>query len=50
MPVHPRKDAPAIRVLVGAVKGAKAPFRLLPGLNLEEADAVLRGERALTLL
>jgi tRNA1(Val) A37 N6-methylase TrmN6 len=49
MPVHPRADAPAIRVLVGAVKGAKAPLKLLPGLNLEEADAVLRGERALTL-
>lgn len=49
MPVHPRAGAPAIRVLVGAVKGARAPLKLLPGLNLDEADAVLRGERALTL-
>lgn len=49
LPVHPRQEAPAIRVLVGAVKGAHAPFRLLPGLNLDEADAVLRGERPLNL-
>lgn len=49
MPVHPRAGSPAIRVLVGAVKGARAPLRLLPGLDLEEADAVLRGERGLAL-
>jgi tRNA1(Val) A37 N6-methylase TrmN6 len=49
MPVHPRAGAPAIRVLVGAVKGARAPLKLLPGLDLEDAADVLRGERVLTL-
>jgi tRNA1(Val) A37 N6-methylase TrmN6 len=49
MPVHPGAGSAAIRVLVGAVKGAKTPLKLLPGLNLEEADAVLRGERALNV-
>lgn len=49
MPVHPRSGSAAIRVLVGAVKGARAPLKLLPGLDLEEADAVLRGERALNV-
>ena len=49
-PVHPRADAPAIRVLVRAVKGSRAPLALLPGLVLAgpdgrpsgEAEAVLR--------
>ena len=36
-PVHPRADSDAIRVLVGGVKGSKAPMRLLPGLVLHEA-------------
>ncbi|HET9903761.1 MAG TPA: methyltransferase [Xanthobacteraceae bacterium] len=38
LPVHPRPGAPAIRVLVGAVKGSRAPLRLLPGLVLAETD------------
>jgi tRNA1(Val) A37 N6-methylase TrmN6 len=37
-PVHPRPDAPAIRVLVRAVKGSRAPLALLPGLALAGAD------------
>jgi tRNA1(Val) A37 N6-methylase TrmN6 len=56
-PVHPRADAPAIRVLVRAVKGSRAPLALLPGLVLaaadgrpsEEAEAVLRHGAALPL-
>ena len=56
-PVHPRPDAPAIRVLVRAVKGARAPLALLPGLVLagadgrpsDEAEAVLRHGAALPL-
>ena len=36
-PVHPRADADAIRVLVGGIKGSKAPLRILPGLVLHEA-------------
>jgi tRNA1(Val) A37 N6-methylase TrmN6 len=50
LPVHPKPDAPAIRVLVRAVKGSRAPLALLPGLRLadeagrptREAEAVLR--------
>ena len=56
-PVHPRPDAPAIRVLVRAVKGSRAPLTLLPGLALAgadgrpsaEAEAVLRHGAALPL-
>jgi tRNA1(Val) A37 N6-methylase TrmN6 len=51
-PVHPRMDADAIRVLVGGIKGSKAPMRLLPGIVLHEAsgaftplaEALHRGE------
>jgi tRNA1(Val) A37 N6-methylase TrmN6 len=50
LPVHPKPDAAAIRVLVRAVKASGAPLVLLPGLFLadhrgrptEEAEAVLR--------
>jgi tRNA1(Val) A37 N6-methylase TrmN6 len=56
-PVHPRPDAPAIRVLVRAVKASRAPLALLPGLTLADADgrptaqaeAVLRHGAALPL-
>ncbi|MCB4767470.1 methyltransferase [Ancylobacter sp. Lp-2] len=49
-PVHGRPEAPAIRVLVGAVKGRRTPPALLPGLLLADeegrptpqAEAVLR--------
>ena len=34
LPLHPRADEPAVRVLVRGVKGSRAPFRLLPGLVL----------------
>lgn len=51
MPIHPRADAPASRILVTAVKGARAPLRLRPPLILhgpdggftEQAEAVHRG-------
>jgi tRNA1(Val) A37 N6-methylase TrmN6 len=56
-PVHPRPDAPAIRILVRAVKASRAPLALLPALILAdavgrptaEADAVLRHGAALPL-
>ncbi len=53
LPVRPRADAPAKRVLVRARKGSRAPLRLLRGLDLHDAsgakytpetDAILRGE------
>jgi tRNA1(Val) A37 N6-methylase TrmN6 len=52
-PIHPRADAAAHRLLVTAIKGSRAPARILPGLVLHPpqdntylpaADAVLRGE------
>jgi tRNA1(Val) A37 N6-methylase TrmN6 len=57
LPVHPKPDAPAIRVLVRAVKASDAPLTLLPGFYLNdavgkataEAEAVLRGAGTLRL-
>ena len=57
LPVHGRAGQPAIRVLVRARKGSRAPLALLPGLMLNdedgkptaEAEAVLRGAQALPL-
>ena len=51
-PIHPHADDPAGRVLVRAVRGGRAPLRLLPPLVLhqrggakhtDEAEAILRG-------
>jgi tRNA1(Val) A37 N6-methylase TrmN6 len=57
LPVHPRPDAAAIRVLVRAVKSSRAPLRLLPGFVLAdaagrptaEAEAVLRDHAELPI-
>jgi tRNA1(Val) A37 N6-methylase TrmN6 len=38
LPVHPKPSAPAIRILVRAVKGNRAPLKLLPGFLLADAD------------
>jgi tRNA1(Val) A37 N6-methylase TrmN6 len=38
LPVHPRPNAAAIRVLVRAVKGGRAPLALLPGLELNDVS------------
>jgi len=55
-PVRPSAAAPAHRVLVRAVKGSRAPLRLLAGLDLHDAsgakftaqaDAIFRGTAAL---
>ncbi len=37
-PVHSRSDRPAIRVLIRATKGARAPLRVQPGLPLMRDD------------
>ncbi|MGB9114770.1 tRNA1(Val) (adenine(37)-N6)-methyltransferase [Bradyrhizobium sp.] len=39
LPVHADVTSPAIRVLVRAVKGGKAPTRMLPGLILDDESA-----------
>ena len=44
LPIHPRPDAPAIRLLVRAVKASRAPLALLPGLVLN--DAAMGGRSA----
>jgi tRNA1(Val) A37 N6-methylase TrmN6 len=57
LPVYPKPNAAAIRVLVRAIKGGQAPLQLLPGLLLadgnnkptEQAEAVLRGNSALMI-
>jgi tRNA1(Val) A37 N6-methylase TrmN6 len=57
LPVHAKPAAPAIRVLVRAAKGSRAPLALLPGLPLSEengrpsaqAEAVLRDGAVLPL-
>lgn len=57
LPVHGEAGKPAIRVLVRAVKGGRAPTRLLPGLMLndeskvpgKEVKAILEGRAALPL-
>jgi tRNA1Val (adenine37-N6)-methyltransferase len=56
-PLYPRAGEAAKRVLVQATKNSRSPFAMLHGLVLHEADgryaaeadAVLRGERGLTL-
>ena len=56
-PLWPHKDDPAKRVILQAVKGARAPLSVLPGIVLHEADgrytreadAVLRDGAALKL-
>ncbi|MDB5508961.1 MAG: Methyltransferase small [Hyphomicrobiales bacterium] len=56
LPVHPRRDADAIRVLVRGTKGSRAPLRLRPGLVLHgtdggftpEAEAIHRGEASIS--
>lgn len=57
IPIRPRADAPAKRVIVRARKGSRAPFQLHKGLDLHdasgakhtpEAEALLRGETTLS--
>jgi tRNA1(Val) A37 N6-methylase TrmN6 len=57
VPVHPKPDVPAIRVLVRAVKGSRGPLVIYPGLVLNDGsghpskavEAVLREGVALQL-
>jgi tRNA1(Val) A37 N6-methylase TrmN6 len=57
LPVHPKPDASAIRILARASKAGRAPLELLPGFVLAdrsgrptpEAEAVLRAKSGLPL-
>jgi tRNA1(Val) A37 N6-methylase TrmN6 len=44
LPVHGEAERPAIRVMVRAVKGGRAPLRLLPGLVLNDESRVPKKE------
>lgn len=55
LPIHPRGDGKALRILLAARKGSRAPLALLPGFVLHDgprftrdADAILRGEAGLS--
>jgi tRNA1(Val) A37 N6-methylase TrmN6 len=55
IPIYPRPESPAIRIVVGAIKGGRAPLTLRPGLVLNDdrgptanAEAVLRGGASLS--
>jgi len=57
LPIYPKPDAPAIRILVRAVAGSHGPLSLEPGLVLADSDgkpaaaaeAVLRDAAALSI-
>ncbi len=57
LPVYPRADQPAIRLMISGRKGSRAPMRLAPGLVLHDdsgsftarAEAVHRGEATIDL-
>ena len=57
LPIHPRRDANAIRVIVRGIKGSRAPLNLLPQLTLHgddngfrpEVERVLRGGAGLEI-
>jgi tRNA1(Val) A37 N6-methylase TrmN6 len=38
LPVYPRRNAAAIRILLRAIKGSRAPLAVMPGLTLNDAD------------
>jgi len=38
LPIHGRAGQPAIRIIVRAVKGARAPLTVLPGFDLNDRD------------
>ncbi len=58
LPVHPKPAAPAIRVLLAAIKASRGPLAIWPGLVLAQddgtptaqAEAVLRHGAALALI
>ncbi len=55
VPIYPKPDTPAIRILVRAIKGGRAPLAIVPGLTLADAagaptpaaEAILRGGEAI---
>lgn len=58
LPVYPKPEAPAIRILARAIKASRAPLALMPGLVLNEtsgqpsreAEAVLRSAASLPFI
>ena len=56
LPVHPRPDGAAIRILVRAIRGSRAPLKVMPRLTLNDAagrpsaaaEAILRDAATLS--
>jgi tRNA1(Val) A37 N6-methylase TrmN6 len=48
-PVHARAELPAIRMMVRAIKGSRAPLRLLPGLMIDSEAVKMALTDALAL-
>lgn len=49
LPIHAREGAPAIRVLVSAIKGSRAPLAILPGFVLHGDGNAFTSEAATIL-
>ena len=50
LPIHAFAEAPAKRILVRAIKGGKAPLRLLPALVLHDRDGAKHTEQTEAIL
>ncbi|HWJ75235.1 MAG TPA: methyltransferase [Kaistia sp.] len=50
LPIHPRPDEAAIRILARGTKGSRAPLAILPGLKLHAAAGSAFGEAAQAIL
>lgn len=46
LPIHPRPDKPAIRIVVRAIRGSRAALKLMPPLHLHEAGSNRFSERS----
>ena len=46
LPLYPKEGQPAGRIILSGIKGSRAPFRLLPGFVLHEADGSFRAQVA----
>ena len=50
LPMHPRRDAAAIRVLVQGIKGSRAPLQLLPAAHRCTATTTASAPRSSAIL
>ncbi|MEP4033128.1 methyltransferase [Roseibium polysiphoniae] len=50
VPLHPRQDLPATRILLRGVRGSKAPLQLLPGFVIHEDNGTNFTHQASTVM